>query len=127
MELPGESRLKTNFMEKGILNAHKSDRLQIIFVLILILDGNSGGVDIDVYKNIDVHVDLDLNLDLKTYFLEKWTLITAQSDCNSFPFTRSSEKLPASAFILVFQTLHKRTCFPEIVMTLNYGFKSYFF
>ena len=50
MELPGESGLKTNFMEKGILNAHKSDRLQILFVLILILDGNSGGVDIDVYK-----------------------------------------------------------------------------
>ena len=71
MELPGESRLKTNFLEIWILNAHKSDRLQILFVLILILDGNSGGVDIDVYKNIDVYVDLDLILDLKTYFLEK--------------------------------------------------------
>ena len=47
-------------MEKGILNAHKSDRLQILFVLILILDGNWGGVDIDVYENIDVYVDLDL-------------------------------------------------------------------
>ena len=71
MQLPSESRLKTNFLEKGILNAHKSDRLQILFVLILILDGNSGYVDIDVYKNIVVHVDLDLNLDLKTYFPRK--------------------------------------------------------
>ena len=112
MQLPGESRLKTNFLEKGILNAHKSDRLQILFVLILILDGNSGGVDIDVYKNIVVHVDLDLNLDLKTYFLEKWTLITAQSDCNSFPFTRSSEKLRASAFILCIKNFAQEDLLP---------------
>ena len=110
MQLPSESRLKTNFLEKGILNAHKSDRLQILFVLILILDGNC--VDIDVYENSDVYVDLDLNLDLKTYFLEKWTLITAQSDCNSFPFTRSSEKLPATAFILCIKNFAQEDLLP---------------
>ena len=88
MQLPSGSRLKTNFLEKKILNAHKSDQLQILFVLILILDGNC--VDIDVYENIDMYVDLDLSIDLKRYFLEKWTLLTAQSDCNSFPFTREA-------------------------------------
>ena len=112
VELPGESGLKTNFMEKGILNAHKSDQLQILFVLILILDGNWGGVDIDVYENIDMYVDLDLSIDLKTYFLEKWTLITAQSDCNSFPFTRSSEKLRASAFILCIKNFAQEDLLP---------------
>ena len=112
MQLPSGSRLKTNFLEKGILNAHKSDRLQILFVLILILDGNSGGVDIDVYENSDVYVDLDLNLDLKRYFLEKWTLLTAQSDCNSFPFTRSSEKLRASAFILCIKNFAQEDLLP---------------
>ena len=112
MQLPGESRLKTNFLEKGILNAHKSDRLQILFVFILILDGNLGGVDINVYENIDVCVDLDLNLYLERYFLEKWTLITAQSDCNSFPFTRSSEKLRASAFILCIKNFAQEDLLP---------------
>ena len=110
MELPGESGLKTNFMEKGILNAHKSDQLQILFVLILILDGNC--VDIDVYENIDMYVDLDLSIDLKRYFLEKWTLLTAQSDCNSFPFTRSSEKLRASAFILCIKNFAQEDLLP---------------
>ena len=112
MQLPSESRLKTNFLEKGILNAHKSDRLQILFVFILILYGNWGGLDTDVYENIDLYVDIDLNLDLKTYFLEKWTLITAQSDCNSFPFTRSSEKLRASAFILCIKNFAQEDLLP---------------